>query len=245
MHRSLDEMKESLTFINTKLVTNDTGGSLSNNEISQLQNRLATTEAQMHKILSALEATSTKVRELANHAHQPLDATSQVCSQTCPNREERHPSSRSPSESELSSDDEQNSNSDDNSYLPDERVSIDHPPAEEDTSSSSYEEEDDEGKGMSHRMEDEEEEDDEDRSESLSGRYGMMDTDYGRDPTTVEDYELSSNQRSDPPHDSRSKVHEWRERNHSQSLSSDSNASVEQDQTIPTTSTDATSEQKT
>jgi hypothetical protein len=60
-----------------------------------------------------------------------------------------------------------------------------------------------------------------------------MTTNYGCDPITVDDYELKTNKKAEPVHDSRAKVQEWHQRNHSQSLSS-SNSSIDQDQSIPT-----------
>ena len=78
MHHALDEMKNSLSFISSKLVTNDTKGNLSNNEISELQNRLASTEAQMSKILNALDAASTKVNELTKNTRKSLEQTQPV-----------------------------------------------------------------------------------------------------------------------------------------------------------------------
>ncbi|CAF4295284.1 unnamed protein product, partial [Adineta steineri] len=48
---------------------------------------------------------------------------------------------------------------------------------------------------------------------------------------TIDDYELNIIKKPEQTTDSRTKVQEWHERNHSQSLSS--NSSTEQDQTIP------------
>jgi hypothetical protein len=59
-----------------------------------------------------------------------------------------------------------------------------------------------------------------------------MNTNYGCDPTTIDDYELDTNEKPEQTSDSRTKVQEWHQRNHSQSLSS-SNSSIEQDQSIP------------
>ena len=81
MHHALEEMKKSLSFISSKLVTKESRGNLSKShqnlqkridanflldttEIDRLQERLATTEAQMCKILSALDAASEKVNDL-------------------------------------------------------------------------------------------------------------------------------------------------------------------------------------
>jgi hypothetical protein len=59
-----------------------------------------------------------------------------------------------------------------------------------------------------------------------------MNTNYECDPTTIEDYELNNTiEKPNEPSDSRTKVQEWRQRNHSQSLSS--NSSAEQEQSIP------------
>ncbi|CAF1326549.1 unnamed protein product [Adineta steineri] len=64
MHYALEEMKKSLSFISSKLVTKESRGNLNGNEIIQLQERLMTTEAQMCKILGALDAASDKVTEI-------------------------------------------------------------------------------------------------------------------------------------------------------------------------------------
>lgn len=72
-------MKTSLSFISTTLATNDKKGKLSHQEISQLQDRLASTEAQMYKILSALDAASSKVQEITKNTRQSLEQRPQVC----------------------------------------------------------------------------------------------------------------------------------------------------------------------
>ena len=59
-----------------------------------------------------------------------------------------------------------------------------------------------------------------------------MTTNYGSDPTPVDDYELGTIPRPIETDDTQTKVQEWRERHHSQSLGS-SNASLDQDQSIP------------
>lgn len=59
-----------------------------------------------------------------------------------------------------------------------------------------------------------------------------MTTNYDCDPTTIDDYELNSMEKPVETSDSRTKVQEWRQRNHSQSLSSNSSVE-EQDQSIP------------
>ena len=81
MHYALEEMKKSLSFISSKLVTKESRGSLGKilfiktisnlllflidgDEIYLLQERLASTEAQMCQILSALDAASDKVNEM-------------------------------------------------------------------------------------------------------------------------------------------------------------------------------------
>ena len=72
-------MKTSLSFISTTLATNEKKGKLSHQEISQLQDRLASTEAQMYKILSALDAASSKVQEITKNTRQSLEQRQQVC----------------------------------------------------------------------------------------------------------------------------------------------------------------------
>jgi phage-related tail protein len=78
VHHTLDEMKDSLSFINSKLGASKTSNNLTNNEISQLQNRLASTEAQMYKILNALDAASNKVNELTKNTRESLEQPQQV-----------------------------------------------------------------------------------------------------------------------------------------------------------------------
>jgi hypothetical protein len=98
--------------------------------------------------------------------------------------------------------------------------------ADEDSSSSSYEDDEE--------IRDDADEDHDDQSESSSERYGIMDTNYACDPMTIDDYELNTNERSNQVDTSRSKVHEWRQRNRSQSLDS-STSSLEQSSSIPAT----------
>lgn len=80
VNSTLDSMKTSLSYINTKLASNAAGGSLSELEISQLQDRLAATEAQMYQIINALDAASTKVQELSK-MNLPLQGTERKVSQ--------------------------------------------------------------------------------------------------------------------------------------------------------------------
>lgn len=61
MHFALEEMKKSLSYISAKLVSKESRGNLTGHEINKLQERLATTEAQMCKILTALDSASDKV----------------------------------------------------------------------------------------------------------------------------------------------------------------------------------------
>ena len=221
MHHTLDDMKSSLSFISSKLGANKTANNLTQNEITQLQNRLASTEAQMYKILSALDAASSKMNEITKTTRESLEQPHQAY-----NREEEYRmSSRSQSESDGSLNNEENSNSDDENSLPqEEQVSSNKQYEDEEESSSSYEEEEDE---VPHEIDD-----DDDESESESDRYGIMNTNYECDPTTVDDYELDTINRPSETDNSQTKVEQWRERNHSQSLSS-SNASIDQDQSLP------------
>lgn len=78
MHNTLDEMKHSLSFISSKLGANKTSNNLTNNEISQLQDRLASTEAQMYKILHALDAASNKMHEITKNTRETLEQPRQV-----------------------------------------------------------------------------------------------------------------------------------------------------------------------
>jgi chromosome segregation ATPase len=78
VHFALDEMKNSLSFISSKLDTNQTRNNLSSNEITQLQDRLASTEAQMYKILNALDAASNQVNQLTKNTRQTLEQPQQV-----------------------------------------------------------------------------------------------------------------------------------------------------------------------
>ncbi|CAF5184407.1 unnamed protein product, partial [Rotaria magnacalcarata] len=135
---------------------------------------------------------------------------------------------RSNDESEEDSmNDEENSGSDNESVEQDEQKSSNK--QEESSSSSSYEDDDDDDE----EEVSDEEEDNDDESEVSSERYGIMETNYGSDHGEVDDYEIEKTNRPEPPTtDSRTKVQEWHQRNHSQSLSS-SNASLEEDQSLP------------
>ncbi|CAF3860988.1 unnamed protein product [Rotaria magnacalcarata] len=160
MYHALDEMKHSLSFINSKLGTDRTRKKLTQHEVSQLQDRLTSTEAQMYQIFNTINTVSNKVHELTGIAQNSVEQ----------------------SEPEEVSD---------------------------------------------------EEEDNDDESEVSSERYGIMETNYGSDHGEVDDYEIEKTNRPEPPTtDSRTKVQEWHQRNHSQSLSS-SNASLEEDQSLP------------
>lgn len=68
MQQALDEMKSSLSFINSKLGKTQTGNNLTYHEISQLQDRLAATETYMSQILNAINLASNKVNELTKLA---------------------------------------------------------------------------------------------------------------------------------------------------------------------------------
>ncbi len=78
MHNTLDEMKNSLSFISSKLGTAKPSNNLTNIEISQLQDRLASTEAQMYKILNTLDAASNKMNELTKNTRESLEQPRQV-----------------------------------------------------------------------------------------------------------------------------------------------------------------------
>ncbi|CAF3389619.1 unnamed protein product [Rotaria sp. Silwood1] len=99
MHYALEEMKKSLSFISSKLVTKENRDSLDNKEITQLQERLASTEAQMCKILTALDMASEKVNVITKNANKSSKTDDEYCS-----------ASKSPSEDE--------SNIDQNQSLP-------------------------------------------------------------------------------------------------------------------------------
>jgi phage-related tail protein len=71
-------MKSSLSFISSKLGASKTANDLSPNEITQLQDRLASTEAQMYKILSALDAASSKMNEITKTTRESLEQPHQV-----------------------------------------------------------------------------------------------------------------------------------------------------------------------
>lgn len=64
MHDALEEMKKSLSFISSKLVNKESRKNLQGDEILLLQDRLASTEAQMCKILTALDSASNKVNKI-------------------------------------------------------------------------------------------------------------------------------------------------------------------------------------
>lgn len=225
MHNTLDEMKHSLSFINSKLGANTSNMSLTNNEITQLQNRLAQTEAQMYKILSALDAASSKMNQITQNTRTSFDQPSQRSNYD----DDYHQSSKSLSQSEEEEDD------DDSSSHDEEQGSFNETHQKQDLddeSESSYEEDEDE---VSHEYED-------DESESSSDRYGLMTTNYGCEPSTVDDYDLDEIKKPEETTDSQTKVQEWRQRHHSQSLSSNHSSVEDNDQAIPTAETEEKSE---
>lgn len=78
MNSAFDEMKNSLSFINSKIGGQQTRNNLTQHEISQLQDRLAATEAQMYRILNTISTVSNKVQEITGMAQQPLEQREQV-----------------------------------------------------------------------------------------------------------------------------------------------------------------------
>lgn len=210
-------MKHSLSFINSKLGTNTNNMSLTNNEITQLQNRLAQTEAQMYKILNALDVASNKMNEITKNTRQSLEQPSSQSRLDDDDDDDYHQSSRSFSESE---DEEDEDEEKDASYDENHQKQDD-----DDESESSYDEEDEEEE-VSH-------EDEDDESESSSDRYGLMTTNYGCEESTIDDYDLDEMKKPEETTDSQTKVQEWRERHHSQSLSSN-HSSIGDDQATPT-----------
>ena len=63
-------MKISLSYINSKLGTYTKRTTLTQYELSQLQHRLNTTEAQMYKILDAIHAASNQINELTKRSRE-------------------------------------------------------------------------------------------------------------------------------------------------------------------------------
>lgn len=78
VNHTLDDMKSSLSFISSKLGATKNSNNLTQNEIVQLQDRLASTEAQMYKILNALDAASTKMNEITKNTRESLEQPHQV-----------------------------------------------------------------------------------------------------------------------------------------------------------------------
>ncbi|CAF3314969.1 unnamed protein product [Rotaria socialis] len=106
MHYALEEMKKSLSFISSKLVAKENRESLDNTEIVQLQERLASTEAQMCKILSALDVASEKVNTTIKTTNRsPKPAKEKNC---CVSRSSSEDESNSDHNQCLSSSDEEN-----------------------------------------------------------------------------------------------------------------------------------------
>lgn len=94
VHHALEEMKKSLSFISSKLVTKESRNnlrtlflllllllpcyySLDGDEILLLQDRLASTEAQMCKILTALDSASNKVNKLGEKSPEEVQEKDQ------------------------------------------------------------------------------------------------------------------------------------------------------------------------
>jgi len=226
MHHTLDSMKNSLSFINTKLAANETRGNLSHNELSELQDRLAATEAQMYQILNAIDTASNKVQALSNknsrqsleQEEERLSAHDDVPNDDEPSFSDNQSFSRDEDDEEDEDEEEEEEEEGDGDDEEDEE--------EEESSSSSYD--DDEMK------QNENCEDQDDQSEVSSEPYGLMETNYDSDPMMVDDYEINVNQGSDAADNSRTKVYEWRKRNNSES-------SKDQDQTLPENGNEATS----
>ena len=211
-------MKNSLSFINTKLAANEKRGNLSHNEISELKDRLAATEAQMYQILSAIDAASNRVQELTEKtSRQSLEDSS--LNQL--NEEDLERLSANDDDGSLSGthsfsrDEEEDEDEDEDGDDEEEDEEVDD--KGEESSSSSYDEDD--------MMENETREDRDDQSETSSDRYGLMETNYDCDPIVVDDYELNLAQTADPADNSQTKVYEWRKRN--------DHSSMDPDQTLP------------
>ena len=131
MHYALEEMKKSLSFISSKLVTKDTRGnlgmsfkleiienhffcSLDGTDINQLQERLVSTEAQMCRILTALDSASNRVTGVSKSppVKPPSEHSSSSDDEGVPNQiedeeENEHRSLSISSSSQQSSDDDQ------------------------------------------------------------------------------------------------------------------------------------------
>ena len=220
-------MKNSLSFINTKLAANETRGNLSHNELSELQDRLAATEAQMYQILNAIDTASNKVQALSNkNSRQSLEEEEERLSahDDIPNDDE--PSFSDNQSFSRDEDDEEDEDEEEEEEEEEGDGDDEEDEEEEESSSSSYD--DDEMK------QNENCEDQDDQSEVSSEPYGLMETNYDSDPMMVDDYEINVNQGSDAADNSRTKVYEWRKRNNSES-------SKDQDQTLPENGNEATS----
>ncbi|CAF4751292.1 unnamed protein product, partial [Rotaria socialis] len=150
MYHALDEMKHSLSFINSKLGTDRTRKNLTQHEVSQLQDRLASTEAQMYQILNTINTVSSKVHELTGIAQKSVKQKEPNFN----NDEEYHRLPRSNDESEEDSmNDAENSGSDDDeSVQQDEQKSSNK--QEESSSSSSYDDDDGDDEEISNEEED-------------------------------------------------------------------------------------------
>jgi len=122
MHYALEEMKKSLSFISSKLVTKETRGSLNGNEILQLQERLTSTEAQMCKILTALDSASDKVNEMTKNTEKSDKI------------EEEHQSSEGENLSSSDEEDVPNQVEEEEEHILSESISSSNSSAEEDQS---------------------------------------------------------------------------------------------------------------
>ena len=78
VHHILDEMKTSLSYITSKLGIQSTRNKLSQDEISQLQQRLISTEAQLYKVFNAVNVASNKMNELTKNTNNYLENSQQV-----------------------------------------------------------------------------------------------------------------------------------------------------------------------
>ncbi|CAF0728453.1 unnamed protein product [Didymodactylos carnosus] len=251
MHQTLADMKSSLTFISSKLMTKQSKGALDDNEITQLQSRLEATESQMCQVLNALQAASEKVGQFTNNsaalnqnpplivkptsAKTNLNATRNKAS-IKKKSYNRHVEETKTDESDTSesTDDDRDFNNENSLYHASNNLNINNKQSHYDTSESLSSDDENEEE-QPHRLTDQ----DDDPTDLME--LGCMETNYDQHPSIVNDYELKKNTSNKKiPYENVSNnrgsrnptVHLWNNRNNnsnSQSLSASTSDSSSDD----------------
>ncbi|CAF0737370.1 unnamed protein product [Didymodactylos carnosus] len=204
MHQTLADMKNSLTFISSKLMTKQKTGSLDGDEITQLQSRLEATESQMCQVLNVLQTASDRVGQLTNNSattvnqNQPPMAQSALAKtklnstlnkaskKKLPHIEDIEDEESDESDTSETTDDDRDFNNEEESDQAPNSLNVNDKPSHYDTSESLSS--DDEYEHNQSRHLTDQEDDPTDLME-----LGYMETNYDQHPSTVNDYKLKKN----------------------------------------------------